>query len=772
MRKALFKPTILIIILLFSFQLNAQIEKLAKTATETFFHFSEIKAVPTNYVVIDSDKEHKSVAFNFENGGWIILKDDTTHEIIAFSDKGKFTGINNPLMKGRLLQNGLINSKTQNTIKNMSFNGLTSINKNTNNVDAFLPDVWGGINCWDAGGSNVYPSNYYTPIHCSPGCVAISSAQVLHYYEWPLTGVGNNTYKDNYTDRNGDTTLRRHTQHFDNHNYDWANMLDEYQGINTTTVQQEAVGLLMYDMGVAVQMNYEDLGSTSNLINIPEVLSNYFRFSGTYHSQSWSGFWTKVRESIEAHRPIPIAIENSDNDEGHVFVADGIVISGSTELHHLNWGWYNRDNTNGWYNIRAWVVGGTGYDTVLGAIFDMLPEPQITDITPTGSGNDFTVNWVVSDLLNATEYTLEQKVDQESDWTEIATGITQTNYTITNPTGDVYLFRVKAKSEGRYYDNSWSEREVYAVSGSYNGYANFGGGQHCFARQTTDIDIDFTGDYTMETWLRVLDGNQDGDVILDQKNVFGLTIENVTASDYSVRFTSFSSGVSITTSGTKPLNNQWVHVAVSKTGSNIKLFINGIQQAAASSSFNLIASNEALNIGEKYHGSYSSLITADFDQLRLSSIGRYTTNFTPNQATDFTVDSDTKAYYKFQNIHRNRLKDEAHKISVVAVNSSNYVVWKLDTNSTASVSQQELNNMLNVYPNPTSNYITINYTENGIFNLEDLTFSVFDITGKQVIKTSINSVNNKIDLTNLTNGTYFLKVSGNDFSATQKIIKQ
>jgi len=100
------------------------------------------------------------------------------------------------------------------------------------------------------------------------------------------------------------------------------------------------------------------------------------------------------------------------------------------------------------------------------------------------------------------------------------------------------------------------------------------------------------------------------------------------------------------------------------------------------------------------------------------------------------------------------------------------VVWKLDSNSTASVSQQELNNMLNVYPNPTSNYITINYTENGIFNLEDLTFSVFDITGKQVIKTSINSVNNKIDLTNLTNGTYFLKVSGNDFSATQKIIKQ
>jgi len=772
MKQFIIKSITTIVILVFSLQLNAQIEKTAVIATKTFYEFTEIKAIPTNYVVIDSDKDNKSIAFNFKNNGWIILKDDNTHEIMAFSEKGRFTGIDNPLMKGRSLHNGIINKSVINKINNIDFKNLTSVKRNSNNVDAFLPDVWGGVNCFDTGGSNVYPGNHFTPIHCSPGCVAISNSQILHYYQWPLVGVGNNTYKDNYTDRDGNTTLKRHTQHFDNHTYDWANMLDEYQGINSTTAQQEAVGTLMYDMGVAVEMNYEDSGSTSNLINIPTVLSNYFRFSGVYHAKSWGSFWTKIQESIEQYRPIPIAIENSDNNEGHVFVADGIVISGATQLHHLNWGWYNRDNTNGWYNIRAWVVGGTGYDTVLGAIFDMLPEPQITSITPNGTGNDFTINWEVSNLLNATEYTLEQKVDDDTAWTEVASGITQKNYTVTNPSGDVYIYRVKAKSEGTYYANSWSEREVYAVSGNYNGYVSLGGGQHCYASQTPDTDVDFTGDYTMETWLRVHSGNQSGDVILDQNNVFGLTIENVTSTDYSVRFKSFSSNVSITTSGTKPLIDHWVHVAVSKTGNNVKIFVDGVQQASASSSFNLIASNNALNIGEKYHGSYSSFIIADFDQLRLSSIGRYSSSFTPNQETEFAVDSDTKAYFTFQNIHRNRVKDNASKLSVLAINDPSYVEWKLDTNSTASVNQQELNSMIKVYPNPTTDYITIDYSKNSSINLNDLTFSVFDITGKQVIKTSINSVNNKIYFTNLTSGTYFLKVSGKDFSATQKIIKQ
>ena len=772
MKQSKIKLALLFVGILFSFQLNAQLSNLAKVATKTFYNFAAKEAIPKSYIRIDADKAQKSIAFNFENGGWIIIKDDATHEIMAFSEKGELTGIDNPLMKGRSLQKGLISNTIKSDIKQINFNNLSTARRNTNNVDAFLPDVWGGVNCFDAGGSNVYPGNYYTPIHCSPGCVAISNSQVLHYYQWPIIGVGSNTYKDNYTDRNSVTTLKRHSQQFDNHTYDWANMLDAYQGVNSTTVQQEAVGTLMYDLGVAVEMDYEDEGSTSNLANMPSVLSNYFRFSGVYHTKSWGSFWTKIRESIEMLRPIPIAIENSDNNEGHVFVADGIVISGSTQLHHLNWGWYNRDNTNGWYNIRAWVVGGTGYDTVLGAIFDMLPEPQIMSITPTGTGNDFTISWEASNMLNWTEFTLEQKVDQETTWTEVATGITQKNYTITNPTGDVYQFRVKAKSEGQYYDNSWSEREVYAVSGSYNGYVAFGGGQHCYARQTPDTDIDFTGDYTMETWLRVHAGNQNGDVIFDQKDVFGLTIENVTASDYAVRFTSFSSGVSITSSGTKPLNDEWVHIAVSKTGNAVKLFIDGDLKASANNSFNLIASNNALNIGEKFHGSYSGLINADFDQTRLSSVGRYASNFTPDQSTDFTVDNDTKAYFKYQNVHRNRLKDEAHKISVVAVNSSNYVVWKLDSDSTASISQLELNSMLKVYPNPTTDYVTVNLANNNVLNFDNLTFSVSDINGKLILTKSLSETDHKIDLNNLTSGTYLLTVKGNDFSATQKIIKQ
>ena len=772
------KKILIIIFVLTSFFSYSQKNKilLGKKAVESYYEaFGELKT-PNEIIVVNSQKTAKQYVYNFNNGGWLIIRDNAPkYTVMAFNDKGHYNVIGNPFYNGEdkhSIKKTINSSTVKKILKSVNVSNLKNTQDTNSNVDAFLTDVWGGVNCKDSNGAYYYPSNHYTPSHCSPGCVAIATSQVLHYYEWPIIGVGNHVYKDNFSG-----TLARHLGMFDNHNYDWANMLDEYFGVDATVVQQEAIGRLFYDVGISVEMDYEPAGSTNNLNNVPNSLANYFRFSGTYNSNTGSSFWNTMYNHTQLLRPVPVATHNSANDEGHVFVVDGYKVSGAGTKYHVNWGWYNQDpifgNTyNGWFAIQNWQAGDSGYDIIDGAIFNMLPEPQIMSITPTGSGNDFTVSWEVSDRLTWTEFTLEQKVDQESSWTEVASGITQKNYTISNPTGNVYQFRVKAKSEGQYYANSWSEREVYAISGSYNGYAAFGGGQHCYARQTPETTIDFTGDYTMETWLRVHAGNQDGDVIFDQKDVFGLTIKNVTASDYSVRFKSFSSGVSITSSGTKPLNEEWVHIAVSKTGNNIKLFINGEQQASASNSFNLIASDNALNIGEKFHGSYSGLINADFDQTRLSSVGRYASNFTPNQAVDFTVDTYTKAYFKYQNVHRNRLKDEAHKISVVAVNSSNYVVWKLDSDTTASISQQELNSMLKVYPNPTTNYITIAYTDNNSINLDELTFSVFDLTGKQVINTSINSVNNKIDLTNLTSGTYFLKVSGKDFSATQKIIKQ
>lgn len=749
-------------------QTTKQVSSASITATEIFYQISGKTEAPSEIITIGNNDSNKKYAFNFESGGWLILKSNNL-EMIAFSEKGNFKANKNPLTKEasfNVAQFSKVDKK--NYVKNSNF---ISANKNVEAyVEPFLLDTWGGVNCYDSQGSNIYPTNYYTPNHASPGCVAIATSQILHYFEWPITGVGNHIYNDNY-----DGTFMRHEAFFDNTTYDWGNMKNEYMLVDSTIPEQEAVGTLMYHTGVALEMDYELTGSTNNLDNVPFVLKNFFRFTGTYHSNSWSSFWSEIYNHIQLERPVPIAIHNSANDEGHVMVANGYKLLGGNSYYHINWGWYDEAPTNNaWYNIQGWNAGDQGYDVIDGAVFYMLPEPQITTVTPNGTGNDFVVSWDVSSHITADEFTLEQKVDQSNSWVEVANGITQNNHTITNPTGNVYQFRVKSMIDGSYYLNSWSEIKVHAISGTYNGFGSFEGAQHVYAKQTPDFDVDFTGDFTFETWLRVHGGNQNGDVILDQKNVFGLTIEEVTATNYSVKFKSHSSGLSIISSatGSKPLNEQWVHVAVSKTGNTVKLFIDGELRDSANSGYNLISSNSALNIGEKYHGSYSSFIIADFDQLRLSSIGRYAANFTPDQTVEFSSDNDTKAYFTFQNVHRNRLKDNEYNFSVLAVNSTNFVVWNFDDSSTASISQKEFNEIFKVYPNPTNDYIRINYSENHNIQLEDLTFSLIDITGKIVKEITIDALNNKIDLTNITSGTYILTAKADNFSASQKIIKQ
>ena len=745
---------------------------LTNFASNFISQISEETKIPKNYIILDSEKLVKNYAFNFTNGGYVILIDNPPiYTVLAFSEKGVFNVENNPFLAGHS------NNAKKVTLDPTNFTSLenTTLNVFRNpytTVEPFMTDVWGGVNCKDDNNDNVYATNHYTPNHCSPGCVAIAPSQILHYYEWPIKGEGSNVYADNY---NG--SLLRHKAFFDQNNYDWANMLDEYMGVSSSTVEQQAVGKLMYDMGVSIQMDYESSGSTNNLDNVPFVLENFFRFTGHYEDGSWTSFWDRLYEHMQQQRPVPIAVEASATGDGHVMVANGYKLINSNPYYYINWGWWNNNSINGWYNLQGWNSSTGGYNTITGAIFDMLPEPQITSISANGTANDFVVSWEVSSLLNWDEFTLEQKVDTGT-WETVATGIVEKEYTISNPSGTVYQFRVKAKVDGLYYSDSTSEIEIYTITGGYNGYARFEGSQYAYARQTPDNDLDFTNDYTFETWIKINETNQNADVILDQQSVFALEIYDVTASDYSVIFKSHSNTnaeLLSSQTGSKLQNGSWYHIAMSKSGSTSKLFVNGtLRDSNFGSDFNLTSSNNALNIGEKYNSGYSSWIKADFDQIRISSIGRYSTDFTPSQDNHFDIDSETIAYFTFQNVHRKRFKDEAYNLSVIVKNESNYISWQFEetTNSLSIENQELLNRILQVYPNPTTDYITIQYTKNDVFDINDFSFYLYDINGKIISIQTINDQSKKIDLQKLITGTYFLTVKGEGFTATKKIIKQ
>ncbi len=725
----------------------------------------ESKSIKDIFLLNDSAGV-KNYVINYDSeGGFKLVKFENKHfQVSGFSEKGTFSTKENLFFGKEKIQAKVLkfDAKLRPIVTEVT--NLKKVKSVETVVEPFLTDVWGGVNCTDNNGSNIYPTNYYTPSHCSPGCVAISTSQVMNYYKWPIVGMGNNSYSDTY---NTSTTVR-HESFFDNTYYDWANMLDIYYGASSTTQQQQAVGALTKSVGVALEMDYEPAGSTSSVTKVPAILTNYFRYSSHYELKTWESFWTRLKENILLHIPVSVAVTASRTGDGHDLIINGFKEINGSPYYYLNWGWWNNNNINGWYNIQAWTTSNTGYNVVDGAVLDILPTPQITSIAPIGNGNDFTINWEASNKLVWDEFTLQQKVDN-GDWIDVATGIKSKNYTILNPTGKVYLFRVKTMYQGSYFLDSWSEIAVYAVSGKYNGYASFDGLQNAYAAQSIDSDLTFSGDYTFETWIRIKAGNVSGNVIFDQRDSYAMELRDVTLTEYSVAFRNLlrvNDELLSNTAGLKLKVGDWYHIAVSKTGTTAKLYVNGtVCDTNTDGTFTLSTSNYALNLGEKYRSSYTSFIYADMDQLRFSNIGRYSALFTPNRNEELTVDANTKAYFTFQNIHSNRLKDNAFNFSMRATNVS----WKYEQiDSQTGVVFPNISNEVKIFPNPVTNGVIHIQLSDAVYFT---TYNIFDTAGKLVQSGDIKTENKKdIQVNGLKNGVYTLNIKNNVISATTTII--
>lgn len=82
----------------------------------------------------------------------------------------------------------------------------------------------------------------------------------------------------------------------------------------------------------------------------------------------------------------------------------------------------------------------------------------------------------------------------------------------------------------------------------------------------------------------------------------------------------------------------------------------------------------------------------------------------------------------------------------------------------SAVKPQDSIEGLNFYPNPVSNgkiYITSKSTL-------DKEISIFDVLGKKVLQTVVNS--KELNISNLSPGVYIIKIKENDATATRKLI--
>jgi hypothetical protein len=70
------------------------------------------------------------------------------------------------------------------------------------------------------------------------------------------------------------------------------------------------------------------------------------------------------------------------------------------------------------------------------------------------------------------------------------------------------------------------------------------------------------------------------------------------------------------------------------------------------------------------------------------------------------------------------------------------------------------------YPNPVKDVLNLTYDKN-ISNV-----AVFNLLGQQILTKSVNATDSQVDMSNLTSGTYFVKVTADDEVQTIKVIKQ
>lgn len=89
--------------------------------------------------------------------------------------------------------------------------------------------------------------------------------------------------------------------------------------------------------------------------------------------------------------------------------------------------------------------------------------------------------------------------------------------------------------------------------------------------------------------------------------------------------------------------NVWYHIAWSRSGTDLRCFVDGKQYGSTKTDSSTFPENSGLAIGDVIQA--NTPLTGYLKELRISNVARYTSNFTPSK-TGFTVDANTKLYIK------------------------------------------------------------------------------------------------------------------------------
>ena len=239
------------------------------------------------------------------------------------------------------------------------------------------------------------------------GCTATAVAQIMKFHNWPDKPSREFTWYNNVTEKEEKVAINT---------YDWKNMRNSYRG-SCTPVEEDAVALLMFDVGRAINSNYNVGGTGSTHIDASQALVNIFKYSpeivvakrDEYTNEEYINL---IRTNLEARQPLMYTGYGQSYSSGHAFVCDGID---ENNLLHINWGWGGA--YDGWFDITTMAPGGAGIgggedrynvgQTIVANI-----RPRDTDEADVNGESTIWISYILNPDTNPDNHEKDQIVDE------------------------------------------------------------------------------------------------------------------------------------------------------------------------------------------------------------------------------------------------------------------------------------------------------------------------------------------------------------------------
>ena len=322
---------------------------------------------------VEGGFSHLHIFNNGEDGGFVVVSaDDRTNEVLAYSEGGTFADV--PVNGGLYEMLVGLNNQVADVASDHTFTSRNDTEPREIDRDPIYPLI---STSW-----NQYQPYYeFTPIdpnsgnHTLVGCVAITLAQIMKYYEYPKETT---TTIPAYTTYSGiDMPALPPTT------FEYDKMVDYYSSLGDyyNEEQLEAVHKILKYAGCALEMQYSSGGSSSTFD--VERISKYFGYrddakllhAALFPRHTWEDM---IYNELAAGRPVPYSA-GAVMAQNHSFIIDGYDGRGyfhanTGEFGYFGAQFYCKLHVINDCETQTGPVEFSGYNCYQSAIFNFQPQ--------------------------------------------------------------------------------------------------------------------------------------------------------------------------------------------------------------------------------------------------------------------------------------------------------------------------------------------------------------------------------------------------------------